>query len=292
MNRFIAELRRRHVPQTAAVYAVAAWAAIQFADVVAPNLNWPQWVVTAVIVAAAVGLPVVLVLAWFLEWGPEGIHRTPDEATSGTPGAAPAPDHAAPWMTAVGVLVVLIGGAVGVAALLSGGDGGEATAPDAGGQPVMRGTSGGSRAPGEGVPEPPEAPMFDLGELDDIRAVSDSAMRAAMRGLEAAGVERAGRGAENRLTVFEPSPWLMGRPARWDPDEPLAISGIAMDSLGVLAVEIDGQVVAESEQPQPALNFTTRLMPRDPLPDSIAVTVRGVSGDRTQWYRIVHRPRP
>ena len=33
-QRFISELRRRHVPQTAAIYLVAAWAAIEFSDVV------------------------------------------------------------------------------------------------------------------------------------------------------------------------------------------------------------------------------------------------------------------
>lgn len=53
-QRVISELRRRHVPQTAAVYLAAAWAAIEFADAVVPNLNGPQWVVTAVIVAALV----------------------------------------------------------------------------------------------------------------------------------------------------------------------------------------------------------------------------------------------
>lgn len=62
-QRFVHELRRRHVPQTAAVYLVAAWAAIQFADVVVPNLEGlPQWVVTAVIVAAGVGFPVILIM--------------------------------------------------------------------------------------------------------------------------------------------------------------------------------------------------------------------------------------
>lgn len=63
-QRFVQELRRRHVPQTAAVYLVSAWAAIQFADAVVPNLEGlPQWVVTAVIVAAGVGFPVILIMA-------------------------------------------------------------------------------------------------------------------------------------------------------------------------------------------------------------------------------------
>ncbi len=133
VQRFIHELRRRHVPQTAAIYLVAGWAAIQFADVVAPNLGWPQGVVTAVIIAAAVGFPAVLVLAWFFDLGPEGIHRTGDEPARTGPGSPSAPGTAAaggrsgaPWVAAVAILVVAIGSAVAMALLLSGNGGEEA----------------------------------------------------------------------------------------------------------------------------------------------------------------------
>ncbi|MEJ2503243.1 MAG: hypothetical protein P8177_07980, partial [Gemmatimonadota bacterium] len=110
-QRFFHELRRRHVPQTVAVYLVAAWAAIQFADVVVPNLNGPQWIVTAVIVAALVGLPIVLLLAWIFDWGPEGLHRTgPEKEGYGSP-----LELGTPWLPALAVLVVAIGSAVAAA---------------------------------------------------------------------------------------------------------------------------------------------------------------------------------
>ncbi|NIP83184.1 MAG: hypothetical protein GWM90_29710, partial [Gemmatimonadetes bacterium] len=86
---------------------VAAWAAIEFADVVVPNLNGPQWVVTAVIVAALVGFPAMLITAWVFDWGPEGLHRT--DAESGEPGtSAGTTTPPAPWFAAVAVLVVVI----------------------------------------------------------------------------------------------------------------------------------------------------------------------------------------
>ncbi|MGK7312112.1 MAG: hypothetical protein ACN0LA_07700 [Candidatus Longimicrobiales bacterium M2_2A_002] len=208
-QRFIAELRRRHVPQTAAIYLVAAWAAIEFADVVVPNLNGPQWVVTAVIVAALVGFPVMLVVAWIFEWGPDGIHRTEDAAVERmeapgsydpeTGGTEPAPGRAAarrpaggrtgpaarsqPWLAALAVLVVGIGSAVAVAYVLQGGGDGsvDASAPTV---ESREGEAAGDRTgdgSGPGASQPPVPPAPGMSELGG--AFADSIGRQVFRAL-------------------------------------------------------------------------------------------------------------
>src|SRR4030095_1202084 len=79
----IARLRERGVLRVAASYAVIAWLLLQIADVVLDPLGIPRWVMTALIGAAAVGLPVAVALAWFLEIGAHGIAF--DTAAEGIP---------------------------------------------------------------------------------------------------------------------------------------------------------------------------------------------------------------
>ena len=57
-----------------------------------PRFGLPEWSVRAVIVAAVLGLPVALVLAWSLDLSSTGLRR---ETASGTPAIA-APGRAAP----------------------------------------------------------------------------------------------------------------------------------------------------------------------------------------------------
>jgi len=71
----LARARRRGVLRVAASYAVIAWLLLQIADVVFEPLGVPGWVMTALIVAAALGFPVAIALAWFFEIDDEGIHR-------------------------------------------------------------------------------------------------------------------------------------------------------------------------------------------------------------------------
>ena len=66
-------LRERGVVRVAASYAVIAWLALQIADVTLEPLGLPKWVMTALIIAAAVGFPIAVALAWFLEIGEQGI---------------------------------------------------------------------------------------------------------------------------------------------------------------------------------------------------------------------------
>ncbi|HQR49633.1 MAG TPA: hypothetical protein PL152_09860, partial [Steroidobacteraceae bacterium] len=76
-------LRERGVLRVAASYAVIAWLLLQVASVVLDPLGIPKWVMTALIIAAAVGFPVAVGLAWFLEIGEHGIEV--DRAAEGVP---------------------------------------------------------------------------------------------------------------------------------------------------------------------------------------------------------------
>jgi TolB-like protein/tetratricopeptide (TPR) repeat protein len=71
---WLSHLRERGVVRVAASYAVIAWLVLQIADVTLEPLGAPTWAMTALIVAAALGFPVALALAWFLEVGADGVH--------------------------------------------------------------------------------------------------------------------------------------------------------------------------------------------------------------------------
>ena len=69
--------------RVAASYAVIAWLVLQIASVVIDPLGLPKWVLTALIIAAAVGFPLAIGLAWFLEIGEHGIEL--DTSAAGAP---------------------------------------------------------------------------------------------------------------------------------------------------------------------------------------------------------------
>ena len=75
---FFEELKRRNVIRVAIAYGVGAWFALQLADVVLENINAPDWVMQAVMMVLAIGLPVVVLLAWAFEMTPEGIKKEKD----------------------------------------------------------------------------------------------------------------------------------------------------------------------------------------------------------------------
>ncbi len=69
--------------RVAASYAVIAWLLLQIADVTFEPLGVPRWVMVSLIVAAMLGFPVAVALAWFYEAGDQGITR--DTAAAGIP---------------------------------------------------------------------------------------------------------------------------------------------------------------------------------------------------------------
>ena len=74
-------LRERGVIRVAASYAVIAWLLLQIADVIFEPLGVPRWVMVSLIVAAVLGFPVAVALAWFYEAGGSGFTR--DTAAEG-----------------------------------------------------------------------------------------------------------------------------------------------------------------------------------------------------------------
>ncbi|MDH3441717.1 MAG: tetratricopeptide repeat protein, partial [Gammaproteobacteria bacterium] len=80
MKRFIRELRRREVFRTAGLYVGICWIAIEAASVMLPTFDAPEWVLQWIIIAAVVGFPVMLVLAWTFDITDKGI-EVQEEAT-------------------------------------------------------------------------------------------------------------------------------------------------------------------------------------------------------------------
>ena len=80
---WLQRLRERGVIRVAASYAVIAWLLLQIADVTFGPLGVPGWVMVSLIVAAVLGFPVAVALAWFYEAGGSGVTR--DTAAAGVP---------------------------------------------------------------------------------------------------------------------------------------------------------------------------------------------------------------
>ena len=74
----IAELMRRNVFRVGIAYVIGAWVIAQVADLVLDNIEAPEWVMQAIMLVLAIGLPLALILAWAFEMTPEGIKREAD----------------------------------------------------------------------------------------------------------------------------------------------------------------------------------------------------------------------
>jgi TolB-like protein/Tfp pilus assembly protein PilF len=92
------ELRRRKVVRSAAAYAVFAFVVLQLAEITFEPLGLPAWAMTWTVLAAILGFPVVLVLAWFFDLTARGIER--DNSAGGKAGAA----------FAVAIVLLTVGG--------------------------------------------------------------------------------------------------------------------------------------------------------------------------------------
>jgi hypothetical protein len=58
-------LRRRKVVQWGLLYVAGAWGFLQGLEYVGESFNWPQQVRQVALLALVIGLPIVLVLAWY-----------------------------------------------------------------------------------------------------------------------------------------------------------------------------------------------------------------------------------
>jgi adenylate cyclase len=78
----LAELKRRKVIRTAAIYVALSWLLLQVAELLLDMLEVPAWGLKLVFVLLVTGFPLALVLSWMHQITPQGIRR---EASS--------PDH-------------------------------------------------------------------------------------------------------------------------------------------------------------------------------------------------------
>jgi TolB-like protein/tetratricopeptide (TPR) repeat protein len=69
------ELQRRNVFKVGAAYLVVGWLVIQAADLLAPQLNLPEWAPRLVTFLVLIGFPLALVLAWIFDLTAEGLQR-------------------------------------------------------------------------------------------------------------------------------------------------------------------------------------------------------------------------
>ena len=80
MGTFLQELSRRNVVRTTMAYLAVWWLVVQVADIVLPTFDVAPWVMQALIVVFAAGLPIVVILAWVYDLTPEGMTRTDADA--------------------------------------------------------------------------------------------------------------------------------------------------------------------------------------------------------------------
>ena len=70
---FLTDLARRKVYRIAASYLLASWVILQVADVILDALPLPDYSMTFVVVALAMGFPVSVILAWAFQLTPQGL---------------------------------------------------------------------------------------------------------------------------------------------------------------------------------------------------------------------------
>ncbi len=77
IGKFIKEARRRRVLRVAALYVIAAWVAIQVADLAIDGGFLSGWSLRNFWIAAFIGMPLALIAGWFYDITRKGIVRTP-----------------------------------------------------------------------------------------------------------------------------------------------------------------------------------------------------------------------
>jgi TolB-like protein len=78
------------VVRVAVVYAATAFAVLQAADIMLPQMNVPDWAMGLLVAFVVFGFPIALVLAWALDITPDGIKRTEAAPAETSDAATPA----------------------------------------------------------------------------------------------------------------------------------------------------------------------------------------------------------
>ncbi|MDP5071835.1 MAG: hypothetical protein NWQ45_13140 [Congregibacter sp.] len=100
-----AELRRRRVFRTLALYILGAWGLMQVADVLLPALGLAEESIRYLLLASIAGLPVALVFGWFFDITAGGIQRT--AAVTGSETAEPEPLRSVDYLLLAALALVL-----------------------------------------------------------------------------------------------------------------------------------------------------------------------------------------
>jgi len=72
---FFNELKRRNVFKVAVAYVIVGWLIMQAGEVMAPALNLPGWINSALAFFLILGFPLALIFAWAFEMTPDGIKK-------------------------------------------------------------------------------------------------------------------------------------------------------------------------------------------------------------------------
>ena len=78
MSGLFNELKRRNVVRVGVAYILIAWLIAQVAELALDSFDAPVWVIKAVLLLLALGLPVALFFAWAFELTPEGLKKEKD----------------------------------------------------------------------------------------------------------------------------------------------------------------------------------------------------------------------
>jgi len=82
---FFAELRKRKVVQSAAIYGAVAWGVTEVVVTIVEQMPFlPQWISTLAVIFFVVGFPVAMFLSWTFDLTAEGIQRTTISSRRGT----------------------------------------------------------------------------------------------------------------------------------------------------------------------------------------------------------------
>ncbi len=76
----LGEMKRRNVFRVGMAYIVAAWVLIQLGNILAGNLQAPEWVMGVVITLLVAGLPIVLYFTWTFALTTDGLRKETDVA--------------------------------------------------------------------------------------------------------------------------------------------------------------------------------------------------------------------
>lgn len=111
-QRFFAELKRRKVFNSAAIYGGVAFVVFQAADFVVPALRLSDTVATAIVIVAVVGFPIAMGFAWFFDLTPDGLSAVepPQEGELDAIVAQPAVHRWPSGLAAAGGVILLFGG--------------------------------------------------------------------------------------------------------------------------------------------------------------------------------------